>query len=427
MLRDTNNIILKDTNGNLLSPFEIPKIKLTHSSNVFPPKPTGNVVDRFKVKSNSATTNTIYIDFGDGSPIFSEDFTGDYQWGSYYNKIYSYPDTSEKTVKISFKFPSFIQIFELTQCDFTKVFPSELGLYPNLQQIVINITKFDSLPTSNTPIIATILSISNALKTTLTSIPLWICQSKIRNLRFIGGADFSNIANSNLDQLYRITDFYSFMASGFTLTEANFPANLKNSTLKQLGLTNIASSIFQKINDCKQLTHISFGYSQNFDSGAGYGSNGVLSSWGVGVGGMTNLIYLSANFCLSMPSSLPTGMESSGLKTVEFRNSFPTEPRMTALINDAYSRVTAVASMTTGNTTMRNVTFDLSIINTNPPYPLTNQIRPTGTYQQPTGYIQGSNNGSPTSPMEKVWVLVKQYGWKFSVINAAANGIETLS
>ena len=34
---------------------------------------------------------------------------------------------------------------------------------------------------------------------------------------------------------------------------------------------------------------------------------------------------------------------------------------------------------------------------------------PTGIFQEPTGYIQNSNNGSPATPKEKIWVIVNQY------------------
>lgn len=419
MLKDSNNNLLKDLAGNFLIPPEIPKIQLTFASNVFPPEKTGTLA-QFHVKS---LANTIYIDFGDGSPIFSEDIYGDYIWRRDRGKVYNYPDSSEKTVKIWFKYPSRLEIFELLNSNYIKNFPTELGLYPNLRLIILQNLTFGNFPTTSGSISVTTLVANNITSTVLTSIPLWVTRSKIQNLRFVGGVNFSNIATSNLDKLHNILGLYSFVTSGFTLSEANFPASLKDSpTLRQLGMADLTNTIYQKINDCRQLTHLSFGYSQNFVGGSGFLGEGNFSDWGVGVGGMTNLIYLSANFCLSMPSSLPTGMESSGLKTVEFRNSFLTEPRMTALINDAYSRVTAVASMTTGNTTMRNIFFDLGFITTPG-----NQIRPSGTYQQPSGYVQGSNNGSPASPMEKIWVLVKQYGWKFSVKNENGTNIETLS
>ena len=40
---------------------------------------------------------------------------------------------------------------------------------------------------------------------------------------------------------------------------------------------------------------------------------------------------------------------------------------------------------------------------------LSGTTSPTGIFQEPTGYIQNSNNGSPATPKEKIWVIVNQY------------------
>lgn len=51
-------------------------------------------------------------------------------------------------------------------------------------------------------------------------------------------------------------------------------------------------------------------------------------------------------------------------------------------------------------------------------------LRPTGTYQQPTGYSAGTSNGTPASQMEKIWVLVHQYNMIVRVLNTLGNGID---
>ena len=38
------------------------------------------------------------------------------------------------------------------------------------------------------------------------------------------------------------------------------------------------------------------------------------------------------------------------------------------------------------------------------------------------GFVLGSDNGSPASPMEMVWVLVNQYKWKITLTNETGNG-----
>ena len=36
---------------------------------------------------------------------------------------------------------------------------------------------------------------------------------------------------------------------------------------------------------------------------------------------------------------------------------------------------------------------------------------PTGTYQAPAGFVLGSADGTPTSALEQVYVLVNNYSW----------------
>lgn len=42
-------------------------------------------------------------------------------------------------------------------------------------------------------------------------------------------------------------------------------------------------------------------------------------------------------------------------------------------------------------------------------------IRPAGKLQAPTGFVKGKDNGNPTSPLEKVYVLQNNYGQKWTL------------
>lgn len=46
--------------------------------------------------------------------------------------------------------------------------------------------------------------------------------------------------------------------------------------------------------------------------------------------------------------------------------------------------------------------------------------RPSGVLQAPSGFIKGQSNGSPSTPMEMVYVLMNNYGWKFSMAPEAS-------
>ena len=72
----------------------------------------------------------------------------------------------------------------------------------------------------------------------------------------------------------------------------------------------------------------------------------------------------------------------------------------------------------TGSTYLRGL--DYQLVNTN--LNLNTNPRPSGTYEAPTGYIQGSANGTPTSPMQAIYVLVNQYNMTVTILNEAGNG-----
>lgn len=50
----------------------------------------------------------------------------------------------------------------------------------------------------------------------------------------------------------------------------------------------------------------------------------------------------------------------------------------------------------------------------------TNDKRPSGVLQAPSGFIKGQSNGSPSTPMEMVYVLMNNYGWRFSMAPEAS-------
>ena len=41
--------------------------------------------------------------------------------------------------------------------------------------------------------------------------------------------------------------------------------------------------------------------------------------------------------------------------------------------------------------------------------------RPSGVLQAPSGFVKGNSNGSPSTPMEMIYVLMNNYGWRFNM------------
>lgn len=62
----------------------------------------------------------------------------------------------------------------------------------------------------------------------------------------------------------------------------------------------------------------------------------------------------------------------------------------------------------------RNQFYSLSVGMYSATFPTENQ-RPSGTEQAPEGFVKGSSNGSPATPMEKIYVLKNNYAQKWTI------------
>ena len=62
----------------------------------------------------------------------------------------------------------------------------------------------------------------------------------------------------------------------------------------------------------------------------------------------------------------------------------------------------------------RNQFYSLSVSMYIAVYPTENQ-RPSGTEQAPEGFVKGSSNGSPATPMEKIYVLKNNYAQRWTI------------
>lgn len=62
----------------------------------------------------------------------------------------------------------------------------------------------------------------------------------------------------------------------------------------------------------------------------------------------------------------------------------------------------------------RNQFYSLSVSMYTATFPTENQ-RPSGTEQAPEGFVKGSSNGSPATPMEKIYVLKNNYAQRWTI------------
>lgn len=127
-----------------------------------------------------------------------------------------------------------------------------------------------------------------------------------------------------------------------------------------------------------------------------------------------NLEQLEIFRCSAMTTDVPAWFSNfTKLKVITAYTSFNTQSRMDTWVNNLYAFIVANASMSAGLTKFRNMV--ISIYATSVSNDISSSVRPSGNYQQPAGYVAGSNNGAPASPMEKIWVLTNQYSHTWTV------------
>lgn len=423
MLVTHNNRVLINDFGQVLKKYEIPKIELTTRRTQFPyynnpAYPSG----RFMLTTSQP--NTIYIDWGDGSPIYEREFSGNLEFRTN-TPPHVYTDgVVEHKIKIWFKLPSKITAFSSTLVELFGEFPRALSLYSLNNLIITGSYNLNDFPLDFGAGIFNYIHFDNATSLTLNAIPLWMTKSRISRLDLGVRFSLGNPLINNVDKLINVKDLSSMTFTGGNVL-SDVSSNFKDiSTLRYLSIggNNPISSITQNINACKQIQYLGVGYVSHTNFGSVNGENNAFNSWGYGLTEMTNLMGLYIGICPNMPTTIPIGLEDCiNIKTLNFVESYQTIDKITDVVSNYYNFVILNASMTLGNTKFRQITFNITRSTSN----LT--PRPTGIYQAPSGYIQGSANGTPASPMEMIYVLVKQYRWSVTITNTAGTGNELLT
>lgn len=414
ILKDLNGKALISTSGEFLTKASPPNLIFEHNQNQFPPG-WGSTQDSGYISFRTSTPNTIYIDFGDGSEVYSEQFEDTVQFTAS-NPIHNYNRTDRYKVSIWFEYPELIKEFRIYFTPFIGEFPNQLGLY-NLEIINIHTARFESFPENFLGGVFNTVYLQNITTSTINYIPSWITSSRIESLRLNLNFDLNDKNTSNLDKLVNIQGLNTFYTSHCNITNNSIPNNWKDiSELRTLGLgLNPITEITEELNNCKQITRLIFGIQSGV---TGVQQQLHFTSWGVGVTDMNNLQALEWTHLINAPATLPTGIETAtNLKTLIARGVYRTQERIDDFVDNAYTIVTNKADITGVNTLLREVYLHIGYSNANT---LPDLVRPTGEYQAPTGYIQGVSNGTPASAMEKIYVLVNQYDWTVVVLNESA-------
>lgn len=419
-VNDSNKIFTID--GKLCgSPYSVPKIEFEFPLSAFPSYVTlTNRPDGY-ISIRSNRSNKVYIDFGDGtvndypfenSIVFRND-----------TKIHYYTDDMSKhTIKIWFEYPRSITLFQWAVVSAEGSFFKNLNLY-NIPELNVANAVFDYFPVDYGLTIADTIRFSNITKNVENSIPRWLCYSRVRRIVL---SNVIVLINNNLHEIINNTILEEF-AMNVTEIVTDIPSNFKHiQTLRYLafGGSNMGiNTITKNMNECRQLTSLHLGYhSRGFSST----DSGNFNSWGYGIMNMVNL--QSFGVCVkgnnTVNPSEKFGLETCpNIKNLYFNSSFQDRSRLDLFIANIYDTVSTVSSKENANTQLRQVRFDISWVNESTGW----HNRPSGLYQQPNSYLQGVNNGNPSTPMEMLWILVKQYRWTIAIMNTLENGIEILA
>lgn len=101
--------------------------------------------------------------------------------------------------------------------------------------------------------------------------------------------------------------------------------------------------------------------------------------------------------------------------------SLSTQSRCDTFISTLYDKVMGFNYLTMSSSASdgeRNQFYGLYLLMYSASSP--SDKRPSGVLQAPSGFIKGQSNGSPSTPMEMVYVLMNNYGWRFSMAPEAS-------
>lgn len=140
--------------------------------------------------------------------------------------------------------------------------------------------------------------------------------------------------------------------------------------------------------------------------------------------GLENIESLDASHGYSNidVSNLPDYIyEMRSMNSFYMYYSLSTQDRCDTFISTLYERVMGFDYLTMSSSASdgkRNQFYGLYLSMYSASNP--DDKRPSGVLQAPSGFIKGQSNGSPSTPMEMVYVLMNNYGWRFSMAPEAS-------
>lgn len=165
---------------------------------------------------------------------------------------------------------------------------------------------------------------------------------------------------------------------------------------------------------------------QFLDDGATTWKEDLIS--GKGLQYMKNL-YAGNSVSLPMDSLPEYIKEMRSLELFKLASALRNQNRVDSFIDSWYNYVVSWNNSTMEQNALdgdRNQFYGMKLELYDAEYP-NNAVRPSGTLQAPSGFVQGQSNGTPATPMEKIYVLTNNYKqvWTLKPGEAAAARVLT--
>lgn len=388
---------------------------------------SGPIYATGRYQFDSSGPNVMHIDYGDGSseslPFVQSgsifrlrmshlgELTNNYDYpGHYYIPGTDNHDAlPEHIVTIRFDKPETVTGLIVSETKLYGDFPSDIGLMDGLEVLTLNdtanITGFP-LRIGETASLKdiTFRNIGSAME---ERIPNSLFDMPIESITVTNSVNLSDITSSNFDRIGEWAGTLIFFGADSCKID-QMPLEISLCTnLRSLYVRNNRFSVCPPEINGLPLTELRF-----------VGTNPNIVEWG-DFSACSDLVTLGLELNLpgTFTTNIPPWVSSlTKLKKVVAYSTFGhSQARTDTWVDNVYNFVVANALITgTDDDPFRAMDFDL--VPTNPSHIPTYNKRPSGIYQQPAGYVQGSNNGTPASPMERIWVLENQYGHTWLLI-----------
>jgi len=366
---------------------------------IFSSFPTG--AQRFQISSSSP--NSVEINWGDGNVInydFILNSSGEYYFRLDKESAYIFEDgnTGFRDIVMTFKETRGIFRMIIARCFLGETFPTNILAFTDLETIVLSQgVGIKNFPTKLSPL--TKLTLFELFGATIGILPTSLLNLPIETLKLTNAID--------LDRPFNETNFDKLTLLQNSLKKLR----LKRNNLKQLPSNFSEFYLLEDLNISFSTVGTLDPEIYNLQSLKSLRIDGGSGGYLVGFENFDKLTKLE-----SFVSSTTWAAENMDVDVTNFGGLIyiktiyvygivmDSQTKVDTFINTLYNIIEAGAEK--DDTIGGSGPFREMIIGCTRQSGTTS---PTGIFQEPTGYIQNSNNGSPATPKEKIWVIVNQY------------------